>query len=169
MTKEQLTNEITQQLHVGFSFYDIKRNLLQKGYDINEITAVINEFAARGRKTSINNSAKIFAILIMITGLIQIITLRAVSGSLDFTFDSPGDMRRWKELFFQPWGGIMLIVMGIVVLAGKKTVGTVIIRLAGITWFSFLMILSGISNDLLNLLLSVASIVFLVFITRKVK
>jgi hypothetical protein len=167
MTSEQIKEDIEKQINMGFSMQDIKNNMHQKGVTKEEIEATLKQAMVRQKETNNNSNVILYAILLIIIGLVYTFSLRPVSGGLRFPFQNSGDLIRWRELFFQPVGGIFLIVIGIILVIKKKKIGSFILRIIGVIWFSLLTFMSAFSNNLLNTLIGIATIVLIVILTQK--
>ena len=167
MTVEQITEEIVKQINLGFSTNEIKKNMYQKGLNKAELDNILQKLTLQQNDIQSDSYVRIYAILLVIIGVIYTLTLRPVSGGLRFPFESSGDLIRWRELFFQPLGGLFLLIFGIVLFIKKRKFNSLSLRIIGIIWFSILAFSSAFSNNLLNTIIGLATIVFIVILTKR--
>lgn len=166
MTTEQLTDEIAKQLNAGFSSDDIKRNLVHKGVNSAEVHDLLTRLTTQQNESSVSNKVRLYSASLFVFGIILYSSLKAVYGELDFDFSSTGDLVRWRELFFQPFGALFLMATGIYLFFKRKPIRQPILKTLVITWFIIQGFLSAFSNNLVNLLVSIAVITVYVLMTN---
>lgn len=156
--------QIKKLFDSGFTSKEVKAQLAKEGIDINNYSKLINN---TGEKTRPKGKYILLGIALIFTGLLLLLLCKAVHGGLDFSFDSRGDFRRWKELFFQPVNSLLAFALGISLLARKKNLDNKIAKIILLT-FGFITLFSCLFfSEVFELLVSTSVFVLYLFSTKK--
>src|SRR5688500_2775471 len=136
MRNQVIVQEIQKQMELGIGISDIKEFLLKKGENLDDYAAIFSYMEERERPKGKYITA---GVVLLLVGLIAILTARPVSGSPALSFESSGDFRRLEELFFKPVFALLSVVLGVIFLVKKNSIGNNLLRLV---FFSFFLLTS---------------------------